>query len=56
MQVAEFMSLPLSEAISKLNMVNCEVHTNDNGEVKAVEITYKPTEEVLTKKGRKDEW
>lgn len=56
MQVAEFMSLPLSEAISKLNMVNCQVHTNDNGEVKALEITYKPNEEVTEKRVGTKKW
>lgn len=41
MTVAEFMSTPLSEALTKLNMVDCKVHTDDNGEVKAVEIKYR---------------
>lgn len=40
MKLSEFMAQPLSEALSKLDMTDIKVHTNDDGEVKSIELKY----------------
>ena len=40
MKLNEFMAQPLSDALAKMDMIDIKVHTNDEGEVRAVEIKY----------------
>lgn len=41
MTLAEFMEKPLKEALQELSLVDSKVHTNDAGQVIAVELKYK---------------
>ena len=45
MRLVEFTSMPLEEALKKLELKDYKVHTNDNGEVQCVELKYGNTKE-----------
>lgn len=53
MTLTDFMQLPLGEALKNLNLKDCDVHTDDHGQVKAVELKYITTEEETPYKTRK---
>lgn len=40
MKLGELYSKPLHEVLQELNLVDMKVHTDDDGEVKAVELKY----------------
>lgn len=40
MKLGELYSKPLQEVLQELNLVDMKVHTDDDGEVKAVELKY----------------
>lgn len=44
MKLNHFIAKPLDEAIKDLELVETKIHTNpDNGELKCVELIYKPS-------------
>lgn len=46
MKLNEFMEKPLGEALREMNLIDCNVHTDDTGAVRAVELKYRPYENV----------
>ena len=50
MNLGEFMQKPLSEAIAEMELVDSKVHTNDAGQVQAVELKYRPKDVVPEQK------
>jgi hypothetical protein len=44
MTLAQFMDKPLSEALKSLNMIDSRIHSDDSGNVIAVELKYIDTE------------
>ena len=40
MKLGELYSKPLQEALQELELVDMKVHTDDSGEVRAVELKY----------------
>ena len=41
MKLGELYSKPLQEVLQELELVDMKVHTDDSGEVKAVELKYR---------------
>jgi hypothetical protein len=46
MKLAEFMQKPLLEALLEMNLVDAKIHTNNSGNVVAIELKYSPTGET----------
>ena len=42
MKLTEIYNKPLKEILEECDIVNQQFHTDDNGNVKAIEIKYKP--------------
>ncbi len=44
MKLNEVYTKPLKEVIEQLNLTDMKVHTDNNGEVKSIELKYEPSE------------
>ena len=44
-KLSEFVTKPLGEAIAELNLVDAKIHTDNEGNVEAVELKYEPEHE-----------
>lgn len=44
MKLNEVYSKPLKEVIEKMDLSDMKVHTDDNGNVKSIELKYTPAE------------
>lgn len=42
MTLSDFMQKPLSEAVADMELVESKFHTDDNGQLQAVELKYRP--------------
>lgn len=46
MKLAEFMNLPLKEAVEKLELTTVKPHTDEHGNILAVELKYASREGI----------
>lgn len=45
MKLSDFTSKPLNEALSEMELKDLKIHTDDDGNVRGVEVVYTPKED-----------
>lgn len=46
MKMNDLLKKPLADSMSEMDLVDFKVHTDDKGNVKAIELKYRPTDEA----------
>lgn len=53
MKLSTFLEKPISEAVKDLNLVDTKIHTDEEGNVCAIEMKYRPQPEPVPTSGSK---